>query len=372
MRIGFDAKRAYHNNTGLGNYSRDLIRGMSEAYPEEDLLLFTPKTSNNPRIAFAEQSNNIRTITPSQFIHQKIGSYWRSSGIHKDLLKNKVDLYHGLSNELPFQKTTSYKRIVTIHDLIFLRHPETYKAIDRKTYTRKFEFASKYADRVIAISEQTKKDLIDFFKIPEQQIEVVYQSCHDQFKQEVSEERKQEVRQTYGLPDQFVLYVGTIEQRKNLHALIEACANIDIPIVAVGRKTNYFNTVMESVNRHRMNTRVLFLEGIPFVDLPAIYQQANLFCYPSVFEGFGIPIIEALYSKIPVLTSEGGVFPETGGPHSAYVNPNDIGAISEQVQTLLTDSTLREQMISGGFDFVQKFSTANFVKDTYSVYQKVL
>jgi len=369
MRIGFDAKRAYHNNTGLGNYSRDLIQGMANSYKEDDYFLFTPSLSENPRIAFTNYFPNVNAIIPQALLDRQFKSYWRSVNMEKDLVKNGIELYHGLSQEIPKRKGGKVKYVVTIHDLIFLRYPETYKAIDRKIYDKKFRYAAENADLVIAISEQTKADLVEFYKADPAKIRVIYQSCHEQFKEEVKAEIKTQITAKHNLPAEYILYVGTIEKRKNLASLIKACAKIDVPIVAIGNQTSYFNEVLEAVTSNKMENRVHFLENIPFSDLPAIYQSAKIFCYPSVFEGFGIPIIEALYSKIPVITSKGGVFPETGGPNSTYVDPLNV----EELANAINDTLKRDnsEQISKGFEFVQKFSTENHIKGVRAVYKEL-
>lgn len=370
MRIGFDAKRAYHNNTGLGNYSRDLIKGMADKYREDEYVLFTPKLSNNPRIAFTNYFPNTTSITPNSFIDKSFKSYWRTMNMEKDLIFNKIDLYHGLSQEIPKRSNHKLKYVVTIHDLIFLRFPNTYKRIDRNIYNKKFKYASNNADKIIAISNQTKSDLIDFYNIEPDKIKVIYQSCHDQFKEIIQDEKRNYVLTKHRLPKDFLLYVGTIEKRKNLISLIEAASNIDIPIVVIGNKTDYFKEVRQRVDSLEMSNRVIFLNNIPFKDLPAIYQSAQVFCYPSVFEGFGIPIIEALYSKIPVITTKGGVFPEAGGENSIYIDPFNREEFENQINHVLSSD--QSQRVSNGYRFVKKFSTDNHVKEIKAVYNELL
>jgi glycosyltransferase involved in cell wall biosynthesis len=370
MRIGFDAKRAYHNNTGLGNYSRDLIRGLANKYREDQYVLFTPSVSRNPRSAFINYFPNITPITPSTLFDKSLKSYWRSINLENDLIKQKIDIYHGLSQEIPKRKGGNLKYVVTIHDLIFLRYPETYKAIDRKIYDKKFRYAAAQSDLVIAISEQTKSDLIEFYNTDPEKIRVVYQSCHDQFKQSVPESAKHAIVKKYKLPSEYILYVGTIEKRKNLKTLVDACRTIDLPIVAVGQKTSYFKDVMSTVAKNKMENRMFFLEDIPFEDLPGIYQSATVFCYPSVFEGFGIPIIEALYSKIPVITSKGGVFKETGGEASQYADPLSVEDL--RAKLLIALERDNSEQVKLGYKFVQRFSTEQFVKGVKNVYNELM
>jgi glycosyltransferase involved in cell wall biosynthesis len=370
MRIGFDAKRAYYNNTGLGNYSRDLIKGLADKYREDEYILFTPKHTNNPRIAFTNYFPNISSRSPKSFLDKSFKSYWRTMNMEKDIISNKIDLFHGLSQEIPRRRNYKIKYVVTIHDLIFLRFPETYKRVDRTIYNKKFKYASENSDTIVAISNQTKSDLINFYNIEPDKIKVVYQSCHDQFKRIVPENECDSVREKYRLPTNYLLCVGTIEKRKNLVALLEAASNIDIPIVVIGNHTDYFIEVRQKIAQLNMKKRVIFLNNIPFEDLPSIYQGAQVFCYPSVFEGFGIPIIEALYSKIPVITTKGGVFSETGGEDSIYVDPFNKEEFENQINHVLSSD--QSQRVKKGYDFVQKFSTENHVKEIRSIYNELL
>lgn len=229
-------------------------------------------------------------------------------GVHflskKTFWKKGVQLYHGLSNELPIGiHKTGIKSVVTIHDLIFLRYPEYYKPIDRKIYNFKFKYACHVADRIVAISECTKRDIMNFYQIPAEKIDVVYQGCDPQYSEIVSEQKKKQVKEIYQLPEKYILNVGSIETRKNLMLALEALKDIpaDIHLVAVGKKTPYVDSLMEYANENGLNDHLHLIHNLPHSDLPAVYQQALMFVYPSRFEGFGIPIIEAMHSQLPVI-----------------------------------------------------------------------
>ena len=198
MRIAFDAKRAFLNKSGLGNYSRSLITSMIQNFPENNYTLYTTKKSETAFADFISQRENVNSIEPEKFIDKKISSRWRSYEITTLLNQNTIDVYHGLSNELPLNiHKFKGRKIVTIHDLIFLRYPELYPLIDRTIYNRKFRKACEMADFIVATSEQTKRDILEFYKIPEQKIRVVYQSCATIFYQEQSEEKLKVVKAKY-------------------------------------------------------------------------------------------------------------------------------------------------------------------------------
>jgi len=375
MKIGFDAKRAYHNYTGLGNYSRDLIQSLLAYYPNNQYHLYSPKNSNNARLKFIKNHNNISEYFPKTKWYKLFKGLWRSIYLEKLLIQDELDIYHGLSNEIPKRiKGSKVKSIVTIHDLIFRRYPNTYKSIDRKIYDKKFKYAALNSDKIIAISEQTKRDIVEFYNVSPSKIEVIYQTCHHNFKTQCSDEFKEKVRQKYNLPNEFLLNVGTIEKRKNLNVLIQAIPTMknNLTIVVVGGKTKYYDFLLSEIRRLNIDkNRVLFLENVSIEELPAIYQMAKIFVYPSVFEGFGIPIIEALYSKTPVITTEGGCFSEAGGVYSIYVNTQDATALGNAIDQLLTNKAQQEKMILEGTNYVSKFDSKTLTNQLYSLYESM-
>jgi len=367
MRIGFDAKRAFNNYSGLGNYSRYIISNICRFYPENDCLLYTPSIADED--LFQEPEGSV-IKQPVSLTGKYIKSYWRSFRLSHQLEKDGVDIYHGLSNELPFgihkSRTSS---IITIHDLIFLEHPELYKSLDRYVYTKKVRFGAHAASRVIAVSEQTKQDIIRFLDVEEDRISVVYQGCHRQFYHRVSEEILQFTRQRFALPAEYMLYVGTIEERKNLLRIVEAFyhGNINVPLVVVGRKTAYFNQVKSFIEKNGMQN-IHFLDQVQNTDLPSIYQGSRGFIYPSSYEGFGIPILEALNSGIPVITSRGGCLEETAGKGGILINPSDRDEMIHAISQVLEDSAVRDRLIREGGAHALKFREEQTIPALYNVY----
>lgn len=374
MRIGFDAKRAVQNNTGLGNYSRFIVDILSRFYPSNEYVLYAPKPRENKSLNAILQRTNTRIAYPQSTVWKKFASIWRVWGIGKQLREDKLDLYHGLSNELPLSiKKSDTKSIVTIHDLIFLRYPQFYKWIDRRIYAYKFRKACENCNRVIAISEMTKRDIIDYFHIEKEKIDVVYQGCDSVFRSPVAEETKADVRRKYNLPSRYILNVGSIESRKNLLLIVKALKHVpqDISLVAVGKRTPYTDSVEKYIEENGLGGRVLILNKVPFGDLPAIYQNASLFVYPSFFEGFGIPIIEAIHSGLPVIAATGSCLEEAGGPGSIYVNPDDEQELAEKISLVLSSPELAAKMIAEGKEYVKRFSDEAIAKDVMAVYNKL-
>ncbi|WP_439881492.1 glycosyltransferase family 4 protein [Pontibacter sp. MBLB2868] len=375
MLIGFDAKRAFTNTSGLGNYSRFIISSLATAYPNNEYLLYTPRQNqlfNN----FYPANANVHVIQPEGW-GKKLSSLWRVLGLSAQIRKDQLAIYHGLSNELPVNvRKSGAKAIVTIHDLIFLRYPALYNPIDRAIYTYKFRSACKQAHRIIAISEQTKQDIVSYFKIAPAKIDVIYQDCDPVFHAPVDENIKIQVRQKYQLPGKYVLSVGTHEPRKNQLNLLKAWhqAGTDHHLVLAGRQTAYTTQLKSYIAQENLQDRVHFLPYVQFDELPAIYQMADLFAYPSVFEGFGIPILEALNSGVPVITSSGSCFREAGGNAALYVMPEQgqVDALAKAIRQLDTDAALREQMIKEGYKHALLFRPEQTTAQLHQLYLQVL
>lgn len=368
--IGFDAKRYFLNHTGLGNYSRDLIRILETYYPENTYYKYTPKI---PHELSSEQllTNNIRL--PRDFFSKLSPRFWRNSGIIKDLKKDQVNIFHGLSGEIPIGlQEANIKSVVTIHDLIFLHFPELYSSVDRWIYDKKARFAVKNADKIIAISEQTKKDIIHSYDVPENKIEVIYQVSHPAFKKPKSDAEKQAIKEKLKLPENFLLNVGSIEPRKNAFQIVKAVETLDIPLLIIGKETAYSDSIKEYVAKNGLESKVIFMKGLSMEELAVIYSLASIFIYPSKYEGFGIPIIEALYSGTPVITTNSGVFPEAGGPKSRYVNPNNIEELQNAIIDILSDQELARKMSSSGLEFVQRFNDDVIAKQLNKVYSSLI
>ncbi len=309
MNIGFDAKRAFHNTTGLGNYSRTLITGLAQFYPQHQYFLFNPKPSKKfPKPPF----ENVHEVLPGGFLSKTFSSLWRSKWVIKDLQQSGIQLYHGLSHEIPVGiEKTSIPSVVTIHDLIFERYPEQFSKIDVQIYRKKFRYACQHANRIIAISKQTGQDIVEMYGIDADKIDICYQSCDPAFAQQVDEKEKELIREKFGLPSSFFLYVGSIIERKNLLNICKALQLMpesSIPLVVIGDGKTYKNEVKTYLAKHNLAHRVIFLSethavGKDASTLAAIYQMSLALIYPSFFEGFGIPVLEALWSRVPVITS---------------------------------------------------------------------
>ena len=389
MKIGFDAKRAAQNRTGLGNYSRFVIRILSEFFPDKEYHLYTPKPHRLPYLSEIPTLDRLSLHFPPQGMWSRLRSLWRVWGITRDIRHDGINLFHGLSNELPLNIGTPGQRekrqgrgrckhVVTIHDLIFIHTPQYYHWIDRQIYNFKFRRACRCADRIIAVSEYTKQEIMHYYQVPEEKIDVVYQGCDPVFAKDIAREKLEEVKGKYHLPDKFVLYVGSIEERKNLMLVARAMANVvsktapDIHVVAVGRRTPYVDRLQSFLKANGIDHLFHFHHQVPYDDLPSFYKLAATFAYPSRIEGFGIPLLEAITSGLPAIGSTGSCLEEAGGPDSIYVDPDDGQAMADAIISTCEDESLRQRMIAKGKEYALQFTDERLCRSLMDTYQKVM
>ena len=372
ISIGFDAKRAFFNLSGLGNYSRNLLYALVNKGPNNSYYLFTPKTKDRVII---ENEDRFKLIEPNVAVLKMIYPLWRMMYMNNDIKRLKLDIYHGLSQELPIGiEKTGTKSVVTVHDLIFMRFPEFYNRIDARIYYWKLVHACRVSDHIVAVSQQTKNDLIKFLNLSPDKISVIHQGCNSYFWKSYSKEFFQEVRKKYNLPEKYLLYLGTVEERKNLLGIVKAMhiTNIDIPLVVIGRKVDiYYKKVLNYITINKLNN-IIFPARILDIELPVIYQNAECFIYPSLFEGFGIPLLEALVSKTPVITTNRGCFAEAAGPGSLYVNPYDPEKIGEAILKVVNDKGLRDRMITIGSEYANNFREDHIASAYMKIYYSLL
>lgn len=366
MHLAYDAKRLFCNATGLGNYSRSLVANLVQTFPHLSPQLYSPSISLPPeKIAPF-------LATPYQ-IHQSqhpIKAWWRSVGIKKELQKAGVDIYHGLSNELPWQlSSTGIKTVVTIHDLIFKHFPQFFPWVDRQFYAWKTQYSCQQADLILAISESTKQDLLAHYDLPPEKIKVLYQACEASY-YNLPPLDFAPLKAQYQLPDKFILFVGTLEARKNVDLLFQAHALLpkeqQLPIVLVGRG--------QLPASYSPDLPLYWLDNIQSTqELQTLYQAAQLLVYPSLYEGFGLPIVEALLCQTPVVAAATSSLTEAGGPHSWYVPPYDAQACAAAISSILTQPQLAAIRRKKGLEYAQqKFAPNQLSQQLMQHYQSLL
>ncbi len=364
LNLAFDAKRLFLNKAGLGNYSRWLIRGLLNTCPENQIHLYTTCVTEIEK-EYLDENCHIH-LPPYLF-----KSFWRTKSIKKDLLRDKINVYHGLSNELPIGiESTGIKSIVTIHDLIFKQFPEFYNPIDRLIYDRKFKSACKRADKIVAISHFTKKSIVEFYGIAPEKIEVIYIDASERFHQKANLETVDQAKQKFGLEKPYFLNVGAIGGRKNQLRLVEAfaavCGDIEHDLVLIGRGGKDLEALNELIKSRNLTNRIKHFANINDEDLFHLYHGSYATVYPSLFEGFGIPIIESYRCAKPVLTSRGSSLEEMAGKAALLCNPLDIEEMAQQL-IKLSDQKTYLQLVS----FIPHQLKAFDPSDLFSKYESL-
>lgn len=374
LQIAFDGKRAVRNSTGLGNYSRYAIEALSAAYPDHDYAVMSPG-GDASRLASILERPDVCLVEPTKAIDRRFGALWRTFDITGQLADMGVDIYHGLSNELPLniRRIPSLASVVTIHDLIWRRCPKDYKALDRAIYDYKYRHSAQNATRIIAISRCTRDDLVNDYGIDPAKIDIIYQGVDASFVP-AGEYARIDIRRRYNLPERYIIGVGTIQPRKNQLLTLQALAALDsdIHLILIGRRTPYARDIDRYAATHGLQGRLHILEGVPFADLPALYGAATCAAYPSRYEGFGLPIVEALSCGTPVVAATGSCLEEAGGPGAVYIDPDDAEAMADALARICGDSRLRQSLADSGLRYVRRFSAENFARQTMETYLKAL
>ena len=265
------------------------------------------------------------------------------------------------------------RSVVTMHDLIVWRYPQWFSPIDVAIHRRKQRHACRVADLVVAISEQTKRDLVEIMGVPEKKIRVVYQTCENIFWEwdvKKAQQRVAEIKAKYGLPERYVICVGTIEERKNQLCAIRAMDNLpaDVGLVIVGRPRGDYGKLVT----REAGERVRILSDAAFDDFPALYAGAVASVYLSRFEGFGIPVLESMCCDTPVVTSNLSSMPEAGGDAALYAAPDDVDAVAEHLLRLCTDEAFRSQCVEKGRVQRELFAPSKVAADMLAVYRSLI
>lgn len=312
MKIGFDAKRYYHNQTGLGNYSRTIVGGLQEQFPDNEYMLYDEKSFT-------------RTF--------RLGHKAQGDG---------CDIFHGLSNELPVDIHGRVRSIVTIHDVAWITFPDMYHWADRHIYNLKYGSSCRRADKVVAISESTKRDVMRFYGVPDDRIEVIYQPVQRYYYTPLPEaEADKLIREHFGdggLPP-FVLYVGSINSRKNLLGALKALAMMPQDqrplMLIIGNGREYRRECEAYIERNGLRPYTRIETGIHNNQLlQALYARAMAFIYPSFYEGFGLPVVEAALQQTPVITTTVSSLPEAAGPDACLIDPHADDAVGQMAHYL--------------------------------------
>lgn len=372
MTIGYDAKSIVGDVAGIGNYARTLVNDIEKiVQPGTILNLYAPDRGNSALRRQVTENQHMRYVYMNGYNDALARAMWHMRGMVKDLVRDGVKIYHGLSGELPTGiREAGIRTVVTIHDLVFMRYPEYYNWLERKFMAWKFHKTCQEADRIIATSECTKRDVMLYGDVPADKIDVIYQSCGSFYKLPESEKKMHEVHTKYMLPERYVVSVGTVDERKNVLLPIKALRLLpdDLSLVVVGKSTPYAERLKKYVAANGLKDRVMFLHNVPTDDLPSIYQMAESCVYPSRYEGFGLPVIEAIQSGLPVVACTGSCLEEAGGNATLYVAPDDAYAMAHAIKLTLKGAPGRDERIAEGLQYISRFENNNVAQRVLEVY----
>ena len=368
MRIGYDAKRAFNNTTGLGNYSRTLIRGIERNCPHWKLFLFTP----HRKLPFASQGE---VMTPKGLGAKTFHSLWRSHWSARKISSLKLDLYHGLSQEIPYNLHRKLKTIVTIHDLLPLLRPREFNWPDRALYALKLRHATRKAHHVLTFSQDTKNNLMNYLKVSEQKITILPQSCHSAFLRTYSSQDIAHCCKKFSLSRPFLHFVGSFIPRKrpwqSLLAFQQVASSLDVDFVMIGQGPEK-KRCQQFVAEKNLGERVHFLSPASTEEMAMLCQASELLLYPSVAEGFGIPLLEAHFSQTAVMTSLHSCLPEVAGPHAYYADPDRPGELASKLRAALKNPAERSAKGERSRHWAQNFTPEKVTKKLIRYYRSLV
>lgn len=380
MRIALELQSCLKNKSGIGIYTYELSKRLQK-YNDLEFEGHIFNFLNRNDISKDIEGINIEKRVCSLFPYGVYRRIWHYSMIkYNSLFKSKCGIYHFFNFIVP--PRIEGKVITTIHDMTYEMYPETMDKKNLKRIKDDIEYSVNRADKIITVSESSKYDIIKYLNVPENEIEVVYNGVeYNRFARDYNEEEKVKVKQKYSLPDNYILYMGTLEPRKNIESIVEAfklfkeqsyLKEKDFKLVIAGKKGWMFESIFELVNKLNLQENVIFTDYVDEKDKPLIYNMAQLFVFPSIYEGFGIPVLEAMASSVPVITSNVSSLPEVAGDAAILVDPKDTLSIAKNINDILSDENLKDELINKGHIQAQIFTWEASAEKLYEIYKSMM
>ena len=368
MRIAIDARKLH--DFGIGTYIRNVLRGLAALdHESEYVVLCRPQDVET----VGHLGTNFRPV-PELAVPYSIGEQIR---IPLSLVRERAHLFHEPHYVLP--SATRCRTVVTIHDCIHLMFPQYLPGSMAHWYARAMMWSAvNRSDRILTVSEASKRDILRFFDIPPEKIAVIYNAIDERFLGPPDLERMDQLRQRYQLDHPFLLYVGNIKPHKNVERLIDAFGVVrsrghdDLRFVIIGDEVSKYPGLRQAVHRHRLDKYVRFLGFQPYETLAGFYRLARAFVFPSLYEGFGLPPLEAMACGTPVVTSNVSSLPEVAGDAALLVDPYDRLSIADAIDRIVSDEPLRLELVQRGFARVRQFSWSQSVAAIHDIYMDVL
>lgn len=373
IKIGLNARYLQRRMTGIERYISELIKNVTLIDDTKQFVLFF---CGHEPIPDLKLSKNVSTyISRKNTKNRSLRIIWEQFLLAKELKENQISLFHGPSFVAPLLKPCKY--VVTVHDLSYYLFPKSLTGITRLYFSVFLPYSLKKADKIIADSHSTKKDIMRLFRISETKIKVIHLGIDKLYTSVKNKRFLGEIKTKYNLPQKFILFTGMLSPRKNLPRMLRAFSSIKKngwphKFVIVGAKGWLYDSIFAQVKKLNLEKEVIFTEYVPDKDLPAFYTLADLFMFSTLYEGFGLPILEAMACGCPVVTSTTSSMPEVAGKAALLVNPRDTKAIADAIESILRDKKLRNKLIKRGFRQIQNFSWKKTAKETLKIYEEVL
>ena len=372
MRIGIDATALPPQPVGAGNYIIQLVKALATLQSEHEFVVFAQP--RGPELIKLPYENPVEWVIVGE---RDPGSrlIWEQLFFPKLVRESGVDLLHSLHYTRPMRLLC--KSVVTFHDMTFFLYPELHTWARRQYFPQMMKASARSADQLITVSNSTRNDLIKILNVNPNRVTSAQLGVTPGYMPIDDDAAMQRIIEKYDLPERFILYVGLVEPRKNLPILIEAFKrlseeDLNYKLVLVGRLGWMHKDVIGQVRELNLDDEVLFLGYVPQQDLPLIYNLASLFVYPTLYEGFGLPVLEAMACGVPVITSNVSSLPEIVGEAGLLTPVNELEALYKTIIRALTDTSLRKDLISKGIKRAAKFSWARTAQLTLQVYQRAM
>lgn len=369
VRIAINTLGPSKIKAGIGNYVVNLVKELSKLDIKNEYVILA--NSDNAEF-FTTNNPNFKTITLPNYTRTKfLRILWEQFKLPKLLRQMGIDILHSPGFIAPLRMTA--KSVVTIHDMTFFSHPQYHTKFKRFYFKKMIPLTAKKAAVIIADSENTKKDICKYLDADKQKIAVIHLGVGKDFKKIDAGKAKKFISRKYGIKNKFILFVGMIEPRKNLQRLVDAFLQLkehELKLVIVGKKGWQMDEFFKMIKELKLEDSIIFPGYVPDDDLVKFYNAAEVFVYPSMYEGFGIPVLEALACGCPVITSNTSSMPEITGPAAVLINPADTQDIKKAMQKLLKNEQLRKTLSEQGIEQAKKFSWQKTAQKTLEAYEK--
>ena len=359
MKIGIITDSLDDGSAGISVYTENLVGNIIKIDNKNEYVLI--HHSKNPKAVYKLTKELIVPLKNIPFARE----YRKVFQLPKILEKEKFDIIHETTQIGPFFKKSKFKKVVTVHDLTPLKFPKTHSFLDILHHKIGLKKILKKVDKVVAVSNSTKKDILEYFNVDESKIKVIYEGCK---KLDINDD----CLEKYGIKKPYFLYVGTLEPRKNIPNLIKAFkqSSVDCQLIIGGKKGWKYMKIFKIVEELGMKNKIIFPGFIDGDDLGFLYKNAIAFVFPSLYEGFGLPILEAMYCGCPVITSNNSSLPEVVGKAGLLVDPLNVDHISRAI-IKVQDESVRKNMIKEGYKQANIFNWKRAAKETINIYKNL-